>query len=72
MATIRTELARLPRLSILLTRELSEAPLLGDDNLLATGELVLAATEGLLIEDILYRLLSHSQFLISKCHISHA
>ena len=45
--TIRQQLARCPLLNVLLPVERRETPLLGDDDLLATGELVLRAAEGL-------------------------
>jgi len=47
VGTVDTDLARLALGDVLLTAEGSEAPVLGDDDLLATGELVLGATESL-------------------------
>ncbi len=45
IGTINPDLAFLTLLLILVTAERSEAPVLGDDDLLAAGELVLGATE---------------------------
>jgi len=45
--TIRQQLSSRPLLNILLAVERRETPLLGDDDLLATGELVLRAAESL-------------------------
>lgn len=47
VATIGLKAASSAGSEVVLTRELGEAPLLGDDDLLATGELELCATEGL-------------------------
>jgi hypothetical protein len=47
VGTVDADLARLALGGVLLTAEGSEAPVLGDDDLLATGELVLGATESL-------------------------
>jgi hypothetical protein len=45
--TIDAELTGLAALNVLLATQRCEAPVLGDDDLLAAGELVLAAAEGL-------------------------
>ena len=47
VGTVDADLARLALGDVLLTTEGSEAPVLGDDDLLATGELVLATSESL-------------------------
>lgn len=47
VSTVDPDATLLPLLDVLLTAEGSEAPLLGDDDLLATGELVLGTSEGL-------------------------
>lgn len=47
VGTVRAELATLAQLDVLLAAEGGEAPVLGDDDLLATGELVGGAAEGL-------------------------
>lgn len=47
VAAVDTELASLALLNVLGAVERRETPLLGDDDLLATWELVLRATEGL-------------------------
>lgn len=47
VGTVNEDAATGLRLQVLLTTERGEAPVLGDDDLLATGELVLGATESL-------------------------
>lgn len=47
VSTVDTDAALLALGDVLLAAEGSEAPVLGDDNLLATGELVLRAAESL-------------------------
>ena len=47
VGTVDADLSRLALGDVLLAAEGSEAPVLGDDDLLATGELVLGATESL-------------------------
>jgi hypothetical protein len=47
VGTVDADLASLALLDVLLAAEGGEAPVLGDDDLLATGELVLGATESL-------------------------
>lgn len=47
VGTINQELAFSLLLKVLVAAERGEAPVLGDNNLLATGELVLRAAEGL-------------------------
>jgi hypothetical protein len=47
VSTVDLDAAGSLLLEVLLTTEGSEAPVLGDNDLLATGELVLRATEGL-------------------------
>jgi hypothetical protein len=47
VGTVDPDLALLALLNVLLTLEGSETPVLGDDDLLATGELVLATPQGL-------------------------
>ncbi len=46
VGTILLELALLAELDVLLAADGGEAPVLGDDDLLPAGELVLAAAEG--------------------------
>ena len=47
VGTIDLDAASSPLLQVLLAAEGSETPVLGDDDLLATGELVLGAAESL-------------------------
>lgn len=47
VGTVVLDVASLPLLDVLLAAERGEAPVLGDDDLLPTGELVLRAAEGL-------------------------
>ena len=47
VGTVDTDLSSGTLLNVLAAAERSEAPVLGDNNLLATGELVLGAAEGL-------------------------
>ena len=47
VGTVLAELALLAELDVLLAADRGEAPVLGDDDLLATGELVHGAAEGL-------------------------
>lgn len=47
VGTVNTDAALLALGDVLLTTERGETPVLGDDDLLATGELVLRATESL-------------------------
>lgn len=47
VGTVNTDLTSLALLDVLVTVERSETPLLGDDDLLATWELVLRTAEGL-------------------------
>lgn len=47
VAAVDTELTSLALLDVVVAAERGEAPVLGDDDLLATWELVLCAAEGL-------------------------
>jgi hypothetical protein len=47
VGTVHLDLAGIPPLNVLLAAEGGEAPVLGDDDLLPAGELVLGAAEGL-------------------------
>lgn len=47
VGTVHLDAASSLLLQVLLTTERGEAPVLGDDDLLATGELVLGSAEGL-------------------------
>ena len=47
VGTVLAELARIAELEVLLAADGGEAPVLGDNDLLATGELVLGTAEGL-------------------------
>lgn len=47
VGTVHLDVAGVPLLQVLLAAEGSEAPVLGDDDLLPAGELVLRAAEGL-------------------------
>lgn len=54
VSTIDLDAASSLLLQVLVAAEGSEAPVLGDDDLLATGELVLGAAEGLESESTVY------------------
>ena len=47
VGTVHLDMASLPLLDVLFAAEGGEAPVLGDDDLLPAGELVLRAAEGL-------------------------
>lgn len=46
ITTVRLEFSSLSLFDVFFTRELGESPFVGNDNLLSSGELVLASTQG--------------------------
>lgn len=72
VGTVDLDAASSNRLQVLLAAEGSETPVLGDDDLLATRELVLRAAESLKSDSAVWRIRLESRYMtrrgIKACH----